>query len=201
MKTYLPTEFITVFKDGFWSSSFSKYDLHASRPDSIWNLAFYPSQYLRISNKEFAESFKKAASVQVGKKAIDWKLPIVSSKDSVQLSKLKGNLILLEFWFPGCGGCVSAIPEINCINNEYSNKGLQIYGIEFTKPNDIGLKEYIKEHKIKYPTLHTGKVVANEYGVLAAPTFYLIDKNGVIKYASAGFRKDELIRSIEENLK
>ncbi len=199
-KTYLPTEFTTVQKNGFLRASFSQYDLHASRPDSIWKIDLLPQQYLRMSNKEFAESFKKAASVQVGKKAMDWKLPIVSSKDSVQLSKLKGNLILMEFWFPGCGGCVSAIPEINSINHEYSNKGLQIYGIEFTKPNDIGLKEYIKAHKIEYQTLHTGKGVANEYGVLAAPTFFLIDKNGVIKYASVGLRKDELIRSIEENL-
>jgi peroxiredoxin len=200
-KTYLPTEFITVEKDGFLSSSFSGYDLHASRPDSIWNMELFPQKYLRISDKEFAESFRKAPLVQIGKKAIDWRLPMVNSKDSVQLSKLKGNLILMEFWFPGCGGCVAAIPEINRINNEYSNKGLQIYGIEFTKPNDTGLKEYIKEHKIEYPTLHTGKVVAGAYGVIAAPTFYLIDKNGVIKYASAGLRQDELRKSIEENLK
>ena len=100
-----------------------------------------------------------------------------------------------------CGGCIKAIPEINTIHEIYSRKGLKVYGIEFAKSNSKGLDDYIKKQNISYPTLHTGKDVADKYGVNAAPTFFLIDKKGFIVYSSVGFNKNTLISAIEDNIK
>ncbi len=202
-KTYLPTEFTSIFPDnqGFWSSSFSSFNLNKTMPDSIWDIDKLPKEYMRLSKKELSESFRKKTALQVGQKAIDWKLPLLNSNDSIQLSNLNSSLVLLEFWFPYCSGCVVAIPEINEIYDKYLDKGLKVYGIEIAQPNDKGLLEYIQKQNIKYPTLHTGKEVANNYGVNAAPTFLLIDKDGIIKYASVGLNKDELINAIEDNIK
>ena len=201
-KTFLPTQFKTNFPDnkGFWSSSFSEYKFNSTRPDSIWNINTLPQEYLRIEKQEFTESLRKKAAIQFGQKAPDWILPLLDSNDSIQLSKQNGKLVLLEFWFPYCSGCVKAIPSINEIKETYSYKGLEVYGIEFTKSNDKGLNEYIQKQKILYPTLHTGKDVAQNYRINAAPTFYLIDKNGIIKYSSVGLNRDELIKSIEDNI-
>ena len=200
--TYLPTEFRTVFPEnkGFWSSTFTNFTLSATRPDSIWELDKLPKQYLRLSKKELADSYRNKAKLQIGEKASDWKLPLLNSNDSIQMSLLRGNLVLLEFWFPYCGGCIKSIPDINQIMDSYKDKGLKIYGIEFAQSNDKGLSDYIQKQNIKYPTLHTGKIVAQDYGIDAAPTFYLIDKNGLIQYTSVGLDKANLIKSIEENL-
>ena len=200
--TYLPTEFKTVFPEnkGFWSSTFTNLTLSASRPDSIWELDKLPKEYLRLSKKELFESYRNKATQQIGEKATDWKLPLLNSNDSIQLSSLSGNLVLLEFWFPYCRGCVKSIPDINQIMDSYKEKGLKIYGIEFGQSNDKGLNDYVQKQKINYPTLHTGKNVAQEYGIDAAPTFYLIDKKGLILYTSVGLDKVNLIKSIEENL-
>ena len=45
------------------------------------------------------------------------------------------------------------------------------------------------------------KDVANNYGVEEAPTFFLIDKKGIIKYNSIGLDKNGLINAIEQNIK
>jgi len=200
--TYLPTEFKTVFPEnkGFWSSKFTNFSLSTSRPDSIWELDKLPKKYLRLSKKELAESFRNKATLQIGEKATDWNLPLLNSNDSIQLSSLRGNLVVLEFWFPYCSGCVKSIPDINQIMDSYKDKGLKIYGIEFAQSNNKGLSDYVQKQNINYPTLHTGKNVAQNYGINAAPTFYLIDKKGFIRYTSVGLDKVNLIKSIEENI-
>jgi peroxiredoxin len=139
------------------------------------------------------------ATINVGQNAPNWLLPLVEG-DSVHLSDLKGSAVLLEFWFPNCGGCILAIPEINNIQDSYSHKGLKIYGIEFSKSNSDGLADYIKKRHIEYPTLHTGINVAKDYGVYAGPTIFLIDKKGLIVYASVGLNKEDLIKAISENI-
>lgn len=199
-KSYFPTQFIYVFdNNGFWKATFSDINLSALRSDSIWEYERFPQNYLRMSGREYAESMKVKAFIKVGEIAPNWSLPLVSGS-SIQLNDLKGNLVLLEFWFPYCGGCVQAIPEINKIRNIYSNKNLKVYGIEFTRTDHESLDDYVTKQGIEYPTLYKGQTVAKDYGVNAAPMFFLIDKKGLIVYSSVGLLKDELIKVINDNI-
>lgn len=196
-KSCLPTQFVYVQKNGFWSSSFSNLNISATRPDSIWGYERFPRDYLRMSNKQFVESMRVKAFVRIGQPAPQWSLPLVSG-GSVRLSDLKGYLILMEFWFPNCGGCIMAIPDINSIQSTYQNRNLKVYGIEFTSTDLQRLNDYISKQKIGYPTLYKAGNVAKDYGINAAPTFILIDKKGTIVYSSIGFNKDELINAINK---
>ncbi|CAN0606162.1 unnamed protein product, partial [Ectocarpus sp. 12 AP-2014] len=110
------------------------------------------------------------------------------------------KLVLLEFWFPYCAGCVQATPILNDIQNKYKDKGLSIYGIEFTEKPAEALLEYSKKQQVEIPTLYNGKKISKEYGVYAAPTFFLIDENLEIVYTSTGLHKQELVNEIEKRL-
>ncbi len=200
-KKYLPNQITYTFADGqgFLKTKYSDINLTASRPDSIWNPESFPEEFTRMTYKDWEESSKIRISGQVGEKAPDWKLPSMSG-DSIQLSGLKNNLVLLEFWFPYCSGCLESIPHLNEIQDIYSRKGLKIYGIEYTKFKGNGLAEYIEKHNVKYPVLHSGKLVKSWYGVYIAPSFFLIDKKGTIVYTSKGFDKTELIKAIKINI-
>lgn len=200
-KNYLPNQITYTFEDGQGSlkTEYSDINEMASRPDSIWNHESYPEEFTRMTYKDWEENSKTRISGQVGEKAPDWKLPSMSG-DSINLSGLKNNLVLLEFWFPYCSGCLESIPHLNEIQDIYSKKGLKIYGIEYTKFKGDGLAEYIEKHKVKYPILHSGKLVKSWYGVYMAPTFFLIDKKGTIVYTSKGFDKNGLIKAIRGNI-
>ncbi|MCK5368115.1 MAG: TlpA family protein disulfide reductase [Cyclobacteriaceae bacterium] len=203
-KNYLPKLFIIYGnKSPMWEVSYDDFQLSIPIADSVFNYGEQNSDYVIYSSKEYRivtkneEKFKNNALI--GKKATDWSLPAMEG-DSVSLSKIEANLIMLEFWFPYCTGCVAAIPDINEIQKTYKNKGLKIYGIEFTKSDSIGLADYIAKWKIEWPTLFSGKEVALDYGVLAGPTFFLVNKEGKFVYKSTGFIKEELIEAIEENI-
>lgn len=133
-------------------------------------------------------------------KAKDWNLPSMAG-DSIQLSKLNSNLILLEFWFPGCKGCAEAIPYLNAIQIKYKNKGLQVFGIEYTREDSTGLASYISKMKIEFPTLYFAKEMAKDYKVSVAPTFFLINNQDKVVYKRIGFFREELINEIEKYLK
>ncbi len=136
----------------------------------------------------------------IDKPAPQWKLPSLTG-DSVSLSELKGKFILLEFWFPRCGSCLAAVPHISEIANTYKEKGLEVYGIEFKEYEKDKLMDYVIENKINIPTLYNGEDVAVAYSVMAAPTFFLIDRSGKIVNMQNGWGKQKLIDAIEKNLK
>jgi len=204
-KNYLPTQFTRVYSEnnGYWKTTFTQLNTKISRPDSTWYFDRFPADFILMTAEENMKDhfdkkdLKKAA--QIGQQSPDWSLPLISG--GVQkLSDLKDSLVLLEFWFPGCGGCVKAIPEINRIREIYAKKKLKVFGVEFSDTKVDGLNAYIKKENIKYPTLHSGKSLAEMYGVNAGPTFFLIDKKGIIIYRSEGLNKEELIKVINENI-
>ncbi|MBQ4821655.1 TlpA disulfide reductase family protein [Aquimarina sp. MMG016] len=180
--------------------SLSDFNISATRDQSIWSYNRFPEGYLILSEREYFKRKRMKTENKIGQKAPYFMLPMIDG-DPVSLSKLNNELILLEFWFPYCIGCVKAVPDINEIQEKYKEKGLAVYGIEFTKSDDKGLEKYIKKQKVNIPTLYKGKKTAASYGTSAAPTFYLLNKEKVILYVSIGLNIEELIKVIEGNIK
>jgi peroxiredoxin len=198
----LPKQFSSFFPNnsGFTQATISNIKMPVSKADSLWNYDWLPEEYLRTSLEDLGKNTRISITQQVGKQAPDWTLPTIEG-DSVKLSAQKNDLILLDFWYQGCGACVTAVPDINEIQKEFAGKGLKVYGIEFVKPNDKGVTEYIDKNKIEYPILYMGKRVASDYSVTAAPTFFLINNQRKIIYASAGLNKTDLLKAIKDNIK
>ncbi|TBN00911.1 TlpA family protein disulfide reductase [Hyunsoonleella flava] len=200
-KTYLPIQFGTILHNngGYQMSTFNNLKEVTTKNISVWDYNNMPKEYMKISYSDYFMGMRTKNKDKIGLNASDWKLPMVQG-DSIKLSELKNNLVLLEFWFPYCKGCIQAVPELNEIQDKYKTKGLLTFGIEFTKKSENILIDYIEKQKIKFPTLYMGNDVAKEYGIYAAPTFVLIDKNGKIIYNSASLNKEQLIKKIENNL-
>jgi len=198
-KDYIPIQVNYILADGTLNAKFSEINLIASRPDSTWNIERFTKEYMLRADEDLNKNDKAKISGKIGENAPDWRLPLISG-DTVQLSNLYGNLILLEFWFPGCKPCLELISDLNDLQFRYSNKGLKIYGIEFTKYGKEIIKEYVSKHGIKYPILYNGNQVADWYGIYMAPSIYLINKKGLIIYSSQGFNKNELLKAIDLNM-
>jgi len=200
-KTYLPVQFSTIYQnnDGFYTSTFNNFKEVTPKNDSIWSYKRMPREYMRSTFTDYFKGIRTKNKDNIGLKAPDWTLPMVEG-DSIKLSNIKGNLVLLEFWFPYCKGCVQAVSELNKIHKKYKDNGLSMYGIEFTKKSEQVLVKYIEKQKIQFPTLFMGKEISKDYKVYAAPTFFLIDKKGKIIYTSVGFNKEKLINAIDKNI-
>jgi thiol-disulfide isomerase/thioredoxin len=204
-KDLLPKQFISYYEKNSpnWILTYDNISSLETINDSLFDYSLQKSDYKKYTFEEFQlvslNENVLGGNSYLGIKSLDWTLPSMVG-DSVTLSQIDANLIMLEFWFPYCTGCVLAIPEINDIQKKFINKGLKVFGIEYTKSDSTGLTDYIEKMKIEYPSLYSAQEVASNYGVSAGPTVFLI-KDGKFVYARMGFIKNELLREIEKNLK
>ncbi|WP_167619128.1 TlpA family protein disulfide reductase [Maribellus sediminis] len=205
-KDLLPKQFINYFEDKspIWIVDYSDYNLSYVPNDFLFDCDLGYKDYDKFTMEEYSNVLRKEISQKgnslVGTTVDDWVLPSLRG-DSVRLSQINAKVILLEFWFPGCTGCVKAVPEINQLSKTFENKDLHIYGVEFTRTDSIGLVKYVEELNIEYPTLYTGNTIAEEYGIMAAPTIVMLDNKRKVLYSNTGFRKNEIVEVIERTIK
>ena len=128
----------------------------------------------------------------VGQAAPDFS---VDSTDGTNytLSKLKGQVVMLEFMAPWCPHCQADAPMFAQLYTSYKDKGVQILGINATpygKNYEQGdnslitvddMKWFATTYNVPFPLLFNKSLsVANDYAVQAFPTVYIVDKTSKI---------------------
>ncbi len=194
---------------GTLSSTISDLDLNYKINTQLWTGTLMPPEYTSITFDEYIDRLqaksispsKSSANTTKDKYIEGWKIPNIENDVLVDFSKLKGNVILLEFWFKFCGPCVKAVPKLNAMQQKYKNDAFLIYGIEFLEnfPKE-NLKKYASLVQMEYPVLYKGKKIANTFEIGAAPTFMIINKEGKIIYLQSGFNQEMIEKIIKENL-
>lgn len=128
-----------------------------------------------------------------GKKAPDFTLTTLDGK-SVTLSKLKGKVVLLDFWASWCGPCRRSMPHLEETWSKYKDRGLVVIGINVDKEQEKALAFLSKlggTAAFHYPlALDPRGRVMGAYKVMQMPTAYLIGKDGVVKERIVGFSDD-----------
>lgn len=155
------------------------------------------SGYLSFGGKDNPQAATKitTATTQpslIGQQAPNFNLTTLD-KNTFKLSDKKGKTVIL---FGMAGWCSTCIPEgrnLTKIKQEYSDKGVEIIGVAFTKgDNNDFLNDYKKVGGIDIPIALDTDNVATKYNLTRLETTYIINKDGVITY------KDEQVTSYED---
>lgn len=126
----------------------------------------------------------------------------------INLTSLRGKVVLIDFWTYSCINCIREIPHLNAWESEYGNNGLVIIGVstpEFEfEHNYTNVANAVQRFGIKYPVAldnnySTWDAYDNEYW----PADYLIDKNGDVRYVALGEggynQTEQVIRELLQN--
>lgn len=105
----------------------------------------------------------------------------------ITLSKLKGKVVLLDFWATWCGPCRESIPHLIHLYKTYKGNGLEVIGMSMDRGDADTIRHFVKSMDILYPIVISPEDVARNYGVTGLPTTILIDKEGRIQAKIAGF--------------
>ena len=147
--------------------------------------AIESSIYFDLLNKDIKRN------PQIGQQAKDFVMTDVAG-DSIQLSKLYANYLLLDFWASWCPSCREENPELVVVYNDFNKKGLQILGVSFDKDHEKWVKA-IEKDKLSWKHVSDLKGWNNAageiYGIRSIPSNILIDKNGVIVAKNLSSRK------------
>lgn len=105
--------------------------------------------------------------------------------EEITLSKLKGKVVLIDFWATWCPPCRNSIPVFAKLYNKYHDQGFTVLGIS-TEEKSV-LTRYRDEHNVPYPILLGTKELLRMYEISAIPKMYILDKNGVVRKTQLGF--------------
>ena len=122
------------------------------------------------------------AQVKVDQMAPEISLPDVKD-NAINLSSLKGKVVLIDFWASWCGPCRAAIPNVIKLYDKYKAKGFEVFGVSIDSKKTDWLKA-IANDKIKYTQVMDkdgwNSAVAEKYGVYSIPGTFLLDKTGKV---------------------
>jgi cytochrome c biogenesis protein CcmG/thiol:disulfide interchange protein DsbE len=108
----------------------------------------------------------------------------------ITLSKLKGKVVLLDFWATWCAPCRESIPHLIQLYNSYKDKGLEVIGMNLDKGSLETIHRFEESMDIPYAITIATEEVARDYGVNALPTTFLIDRSGKIRQKLLGFNSE-----------
>ena len=179
-----PNDFmLTAFKNIIYNAE--------NPPELSWYYSSYLAEF-KILNE------KVIATIKAKTKAPDFNLAYANSKDSLSLTSLKGNLVLLEFWIKNCGYCISAVPKFNSLVTKFERSKFKVVGINLEDDNK-GIELFYNRNKPAFKTVTGDKKISETYGVNEFPTVVLINKKGVVIYAG-NLNMEKIETLIENNL-
>ncbi|MEA3187308.1 MAG: hypothetical protein QOD99_1138 [Chthoniobacter sp.] len=119
----------------------------------------------------------------------------------LSVSRLKGKLVMIDFWATWCGPCVQELPNVLKTFGKYHDKGFEIIGVSLDQDQEK-LTSFLKEKKMTWPQYFDGKgwgnKLAAKYGINSIPATYLLGRDG--KIIGKGLRGEALGKAVGDAL-
>lgn len=125
------------------------------------------------------------------KQATPFDLKKYLSPGTLSLNDLKGKVVLLTYWFPGCGPCRGEFPHFQNVVNKFKGQDLVYVGINIVADQNEYVVPFMKASGYTFIPIEDveGRDKGNLENRNAAPVNFLIDKTGKIVYKD--IRTDE----------
>jgi len=120
---------------------------------------------------------------------------------TVELSSLKGKVVLITFWNTRCAICDSEIPKLNQMAASYKGKDVVFLGL--TTDNPTRVESFLKVKPFNFDIVPSSFGVLLKYAdrdrsgniAMGYPAYFLVNQNGEIEMKTNGWDKTAKINS------
>jgi len=172
----LSSHLITTIRSGFDSTTTKLYEYYCKESD------FNNPNYTAVTTL-YDNTANKLAE---GKRFYNFALPDSTGK-IYRLADFKGSVLVIDFWYNGCGGCKLMVPVLEEIEKEMADKNVQFLSIGIDR-KDLWLKgigKYSSANSLQLFTDGESKdhPMMKYLNIYAYPRLFVVDKNGNVTSA------------------
>jgi thiol-disulfide isomerase/thioredoxin len=114
----------------------------------------------------------------------------VAGTDDVTLARLRGRVVVLDFWATWCGPCRMIMPELDRLSTQYHSQGLSIVGIAQESEGDI--LRHLASEPVGYTVARDIGHTMHSYGVRAIPMLVVVDRRGNVARVFTGIGPSDM---------
>lgn len=136
-----------------------------------------------------------STGVRVGSVAPDFTLSLLDGK-RVSLNDYRGKVVMLNFWYATCPGCLSEMADMQKFYaaQQAVGKNFVIMGVNILDDEQTAA-QFVSQHGLTFPiVLDQKQQVLALYNVNDTPTSYFIDGKGLIRSIVVGPVDDTMLR-------
>ncbi len=126
-----------------------------------------------------AGCYRGSRPARIGTAAPDF--VVKDGNQTVALSQLHGQIVVLNFWATWCAPCVEEIPSLVTMSQKMKSKGVTVLGVSVDADEDA-YQKFVKDHGVTFLTVRDADQKSNAlYGTVKFPETYIIDRSGVVR--------------------
>jgi len=128
----------------------------------------------------------EAPAPEVGKQAPDFELNTLDGQ-TVALSQLKGQPVLLNFWATWCGPCTHEMPFLQQVYQDWHEEELVLLAVNVGESSSQ-VSQFMQSEGFSFTVLlDSSGNTAQQYNIVGIPTTFFIDSKGVIREIKIGY--------------
>ncbi len=132
-----------------------------------------------------AHALLQQQGLPVGAEAPNFRLETLDGK-VVELSKLRGKPVFIDFWATWCGPCRRALPHTQKLAEKYG-KDAHILAVNLKEDPEL-VRDFLQKNNYTFTVpMDTNGEVATAYRVRGIPHFVLIDAQGKVQFVQVGY--------------
>jgi peroxiredoxin len=130
-------------------------------------------------------AFSNQGLIRPGQPAPDFGLPTLGG-ETVRLSDLKGQVVLVNLWATWCPPCKAEMPMINDFYQAHQEAGFTALMANVQEEGST-VRAFIEANGFTFPVLLDSQgELMRLYGVRGLPTTFIIDRNGQVRHIQTG---------------